>query len=93
MISIINKKDLNKKALRRRQDLKVELEQKKLLKKDRKKDIKKAIANCKKEQENGFMVPKSLQNTSWRDATELKLPSYAYIQILAQNITKIYFYL
>eukprot|EP01084_Bolivina_argentea_P092852 167016_1 len=55
------KNDLIRKALRRRQDLKIELEQKKLEKKERRSDIQKAIANCKKEQEKGYMLPKSLQ--------------------------------
>ena len=69
------KKDLIKKALKRRQDLKIELEQKKLLKKERKADLRKAIANCKKDQEKGLMVPKSLQKTSW-NGSEMKLPSF-----------------
>eukprot|EP01083_Nonionella_stella_P012759 36075_1 len=67
------KKDLIKKALRRRQELKAELEQKKLEKKERKQDVRKAIANCKKDQERGLAVPKSLQSTSW-GPSDLKLP-------------------
>jgi len=67
------KKDLIKKALRRRQELKIELERKKLEKKERKHDIRKAVANCKRYQDKGLMVPKSLQKTSW-GLSELKLP-------------------
>lgn len=75
------KKDLIKKALKRRQDLKIELEQKKLLKKERKTDLKKAIENCKRDQQKGLMVPKSLQKTSWI-GSELKLPSLVFISFL-----------
>ena len=72
------KKDLIKKALKRRQDLKIELEKKKLEKKERKSDLRKAIENCKKDQEKGLIVPKSLQKTSWI-GSELKLPSFVFL--------------
>ena len=75
------KKDLIKKALKRRQDLKLELEQKKLEKKERKSDLRKAIENCKRDQQKGLMVPKSLQKTSW-NGSELKLPSFVIVIII-----------
>ena len=73
------KKELIKKALKRRQDLKIELEKKKLEKKERKQTIQKAIKNCKRDLEKGLIVPKSLQKTSW-GLTELKLPSSVHTQ-------------
>jgi len=67
------KSDLLKKALKNRQQLKLELEQKKLEKKERKDDVDKAVANCRKELEQGLAVPKSFQKTSWGPTT-LRLP-------------------
>ena len=74
------KKELLKKALRRRADLKLELEEKKRLKLERGRDLRKAVANCTRDREKrfkeidkGLRTPKSFKNTSW-NGTELKLP-------------------
>eukprot|EP00484_Ammonia_sp_Unknown_P010649 CAMPEP_0197055846 /NCGR_PEP_ID=MMETSP1384-20130603/74037_1 /TAXON_ID=29189 /ORGANISM="Ammonia sp." /LENGTH=541 /DNA_ID=CAMNT_0042489577 /DNA_START=84 /DNA_END=1709 /DNA_ORIENTATION=- len=67
------KKELIRRALRRREEVKEELLQKKAEKKERHIDLKKAMENCKREQARGLMVPKSLQKTSWGE-TDLKLP-------------------
>lgn len=72
------KEDLIKMALRKRKELREELEQKKQEKSERKVDLRKAVENCKKERKLGMMCPKSLGKTAWAhngEERELQIPS------------------